>query len=262
MNGYELSRAWFDFSFENPEKISPNHGAIYFFAIEHNNRLGWRNKFGFPSQMTMDAIGIKKHSTYIRYFNDLVDWDFFKLIQKSQNQYSSNIISLTSAMPKKGEALDKAIMNHRDKHGANQSETIGITKRSIDKPLNNLTTKPIKQHNKEKVYSKEVHNSFINCSLNFPEHLMPNNENKKNQWLDTLDKLERIDKIPFDIIENVVMKTRRDPFWSKNFLSLTKLRKKNKDDIMYIVVFNEQIKNIDPCDNNEMTEKEFNDSFN
>jgi len=87
LTGYDLSRNFFDFCFENPELISPNHSAIYFFAIEHCNRLGWKRKYGFPTQMAMDAIGIKKHSTYIRYFNDLVEWGFFELMQKSQNQY-------------------------------------------------------------------------------------------------------------------------------------------------------------------------------
>ncbi len=81
MNSYDLSRGWFDFAFENPEKINPNHAAIYFFAIEHNNRLGWRNKFGFPTQMAMDAIGIKKASTYKKYFNDLDDWGLFIMIK-------------------------------------------------------------------------------------------------------------------------------------------------------------------------------------
>jgi hypothetical protein len=40
MNGYDLSRNFFDWCFENPEKVSPNHSAIYFFAIEHCNRWG------------------------------------------------------------------------------------------------------------------------------------------------------------------------------------------------------------------------------
>jgi len=139
MNGYELSRNWFDFCFENPEKINPNHTAIYFFAIEHCNRLGWKKKFGFPSQMTMDALGIKKHQTYIKYFNDLVDWSFFDLIQKSRNQYSANIISLMSAMPKNGEALDKAII----KHAAKQTESNGQSNSSIDKQRNKETKKPL-----------------------------------------------------------------------------------------------------------------------
>lgn len=139
MNSYDLSRNFWNWAFDNPEKVSPNHAAVYFFAIEHCNRLGWKKKFGFPSQMTMDAIGIKKHSTYIRYFNDLVEFGFFTLVQKSHNQYSSNIISLTSALPKKGGAMDKAILNHREK----QTESNGQSKRSINKQLNNLTTKQL-----------------------------------------------------------------------------------------------------------------------
>jgi len=136
MNGYELSKGWFDWAFENPEKISPNHSAIYFFAIEHCNRLGWRDKFGFPTQMAMDAIGIKKHQTYTRYLNDLVDWGFIIMVQRSSNQYSANIISLINAMPKNGKALGKAIVNH----AAKQTESMGQSNSSIDKLI---TNKPI-----------------------------------------------------------------------------------------------------------------------
>lgn len=131
MTGYELSRDWFDWAFENPDLVSPGHTAIYFFAIEHCNRLGWKEKFGFPTQMAMDAIGIKKHETFIRYFSDLVNWGFIKLVQKSTNQYSANIISLSSAVPKNGKALENAIQKHRGKQSESTGESIG----SIDKPI-------------------------------------------------------------------------------------------------------------------------------
>lgn len=137
MNGYELSKSWWDFCFENPEKINPNHSAIYFFAIEHCNRLGWKEKFGFPTQMAMDAIGIKKHQTYIKYFNELVEWGFFKLVQKSANQYSANIISLMNGLPKKGKALGKAIINHAAKQTQSSGQSTGQSNSSIIKPDNN-----------------------------------------------------------------------------------------------------------------------------
>lgn len=136
MNGYDLSKAWFDFAFENPEKINPAHAAIYFFAIEHCNRLGWKQKFGFPTQMVMDAVGIRKHDTYIKYFNDLVEWRFFELIEKSRNQYSSNIIRLRSAFPKNGKALGKALRQHDGRHGESTGESSGESKGSIIKPDN------------------------------------------------------------------------------------------------------------------------------
>lgn len=90
-----------------------------------------------------------------------------------------------------------------------------------------------------KVYSKEIHTCYENCLNSFDLHLHPKN---KNTWLSTIEKLERIDKIPFNHIERIVELIRKDDFWSKNFLSLPKLRKKNKDGLMYVVVFNEYLK--------------------
>lgn len=142
INGYQLTRSWFDFCFANPEKITPSHTAIFVFAIEHCNRLGWKEKFGFPSQMTMDALGIKKHQTYIKYFNDLVDWGFFKLVQKSNNQYSANIISLSIGKAKNGKALDKAFITYAAKQTETNGQSTGQSKDSIDKQqtINQLTT--------------------------------------------------------------------------------------------------------------------------
>ena len=115
MDIYNLSRNFWNFSFENPEKIKPNHIAMYFFAIEHCNRLGWKEKFGFPTTMVMDAISIKSYNTFIKTLNDLVDYGFFKLIEKSKNQYSSNIIAISKFDKAQYKALDKAITKHSTK---------------------------------------------------------------------------------------------------------------------------------------------------
>ena len=136
LTSYELSRNWFDWCFENPERISPNHTAMYFFIIEHCNRLGWKAKFGLPSTMVKDAIGIKSYNTYIKTLNDLVEWDFVKIIEKSKNQYSSNIVALSKNVKATNKALDKALIKHVTK----QSESTVQSNSSIDKPINN---KPI-----------------------------------------------------------------------------------------------------------------------
>ena len=109
MNSYELSRKWFDWCFENPEKISTNHSAMYFFIIEHCNRLGWKSKFGLPMEMTKDAIGMKNYRTYTKTFNDLVEWGFIDIVQKSKNQYSSCIIAIVKNTKATTKALDKAL---------------------------------------------------------------------------------------------------------------------------------------------------------
>lgn len=196
MNSYELSRAFWNWAFDNPEKISPNHAAIYFFAIEHCNRLGWKKKFGFPSQMTMDAIGIRKHTTYIRYFNDLVDFGFFKLIEKSKNQYSSNIICLTNALPKKGQAMDKAMLMHGVKHGEKQKE---YKQTSNQEQLNNVTAPTIemcRQYFDSRGYVEEFADKFFHYynSLNWlntkGNPISATWRHTSEQWMNGKDAIE------------------------------------------------------------------------
>lgn len=128
MDVFKLSRTWFDFCFENPEKIKPNHSALYFFCIEHCNRLGWKQKFGLPTTMAKEAIGISSYNTYISTLNDLVDWGFIILIEKSKNQYSSNIIAISNYDKALNKALDKALI----KHASKQSESTIQSINSID----------------------------------------------------------------------------------------------------------------------------------
>lgn len=136
-NIYNLSRKWFDFAYENPELIKPNHTAVYFFTIEHCNRLGWKDKFGLPSTMSMEAIGIKSYNTYINALNDLVDWGFIKMIEKSKNQYSANIVALLDFNKALAKALDKALIKHGAKHTIKQHESISESIDSVDKQVYN-----------------------------------------------------------------------------------------------------------------------------
>ena len=135
MNSYELSRKWFDWCFDNPEKVKPNHTALYFFCIEHCNRLGWQEKFGLPTEMSKSAIGIHSYNTYTKTLNELIEWGFIKMIQKSKNQYSSNIIALSNFNKASTEALDKAMI----KHASKQSESTGESIDSINKQVNKET---------------------------------------------------------------------------------------------------------------------------
>lgn len=134
-NSYELSRNWFDWCFENPDKINSNHTALYFFIIEHCNRLGWKEKFGLPTTMTMDALGIKNYKTYAKTFDSLVEWGFIKLIEKSKNQWSATVIALVKNTKANTKALSKASLTHSLKQ---VQSTV-----SIDKPINLITNKPI-----------------------------------------------------------------------------------------------------------------------
>lgn len=209
-NGYELSRAWFDFCFENPDKINPTHTALFFFAIEHCNRLGWKDKFGFPTSMAMEAIGIGSYNTYKHAFEDLIKFGFIKLIQKSTNKFSANIIALSKNDKATTKALDRALIKHSSKHNDTEDNT-------PKEPVEIENTSAIELNEWSKEY---FHEKYIN-----------------NKTLDVFDKLIRIDKYSMDDIKSAISFARNDNFWTSNFLSPAKLRNKDKNGVKYIDVF-------------------------
>jgi hypothetical protein len=85
ISGYALSRAWFDFAFENGSIVRPVHGVIYFWTIELANRMGWPKEFANPTSQAMAACGIQSYNTYKAAFSDLVNWKFITLIKPSTN---------------------------------------------------------------------------------------------------------------------------------------------------------------------------------
>ena len=190
MNSYDLSRSFINFAFENPDKIKPNHYAIYFFAIEHCNRLGWKKKYGLPTTMAMEAIGIKSYNTYINALNDLVEWGFIQLIEKSKNQYSSNIIALSNFDKAHNKALDKALIKHTTKHCRSTQQSIdSINKQETSKQE---TNKHIPEFEEFKQYAMSKKNDVDLIALNYKyeswkENGWKNGNGKKiKNWKSTL----------------------------------------------------------------------------
>ena len=173
MNDYfKLVRNFWDFAFDNPEKIKANHCALYCFIVEHCNRLGWKSKFGLPTTMAKDAIGIRSYNTYIQTLNDLVNFGFIKLVEKSTNQYSSNIIALSNFDKASSKALDKAFI----KHDTKQRESIS----SIDKQVT--------------IYNIQVYRAFAHLSLSVDDFNKLQTEYSKQQIDDVLDSIENFKK--------------------------------------------------------------------
>jgi hypothetical protein len=166
MNSYDLSRNFFNWSFENPELVSPALGSLYFFCIEHSNRLGNAKKFGLPFGMAMSAIGVSNRKTYYKALNDLVKYEFITIITQSSNQYSATIISINDKKRTKNTALDKAvglkclgkkypsndtsIVTSNDTSIVTSNDTSIVTSNDtstvhITKPINQITNKPNNQ---------------------------------------------------------------------------------------------------------------------
>lgn len=151
MDYFKLTRAFWDYAFENPEKIKPNHCALYLFIVEHCNRLGWKKKFGLPTTMAKDAIGIRSYNTYITTLNELVEFGLIELIEKSKNQYSSNIVTISNFDKAIDKSLDKALI----KHDTKQSESIVQSIDSIDK--------------QDTINKKTIYKSFAHLSISIEE---------------------------------------------------------------------------------------------
>lgn len=238
MTGYEYSRSWFDFSFANTHKIKPNHTAIYFFAIERCNRLGWKEEFGFPTDLAMEALGIKNYKTYIRTLQDLVDWGFIKWIQKSKNQYTANIIALVKNNNAKPQALDKAMFGHNIKQNRSSGQSIA----SIDKQVNN---KPINHETLEQKPLMEVKDFEVdidqklsfNWAIKFQELFLKNLKNKGaplkkikeasfEDFVAPVQKMLEKDGITEAQLQLAYELLHIDTFWNGVILDTNKLREK------------------------------------
>lgn len=239
MTGYEFSRGWFEYSFANSRKVKPIHTAIFFFAIECCNRLGWKEEFGFPTNLAMETLGIKNYKTYIQGLQDLVDWGFIIWIQKSKNQFTANSIALVKnhkALPK---ALPKAVSKASPKHYPKQVQSIA----SIDKLINNtkpLNLETLKQTPLLEIKSFEVFGNqkiYYQWAFKFQKLFLKNLENRGGpkkkieeatyeELVTPIEKMMKEDGINQKHLQLAYEALEQDEFWQGIILSTEKLRSK------------------------------------
>jgi len=87
----------------------------------------------------------------------------------------------------------------------------------------------------KKIYSEQAHSLFSDLVILFDEKLRPNTEIEKNKWVNVCEKLLKSNDA--EHIKTVVKKARMDDFWGKQFLSLNKLTKSDKDGVNYFIKF-------------------------
>ena len=154
-NGYALSRQWFDWSFENPDKATSNHCALYMWLVEINNRLGWVDKFQITSTECMQGMCCKSYKTYKKCLDDLIQWGFVLVVLSSKNQYQCNIIALVKNTKANTKALTKAML----KHLPTQVQSIDQSTSHIHKPTNH---KPQTSNLKREVFTPPSENEVYN----------------------------------------------------------------------------------------------------
>lgn len=108
-SGYALSRAWFDYAFENPDKVTVNQTALFMWLIELNNRMGWALKLSFNTEDAGIACGLKDRKTVWKAMNELVEIGFVTMIFKSSHRHKASVISILDNKILSSGCLDKSI---------------------------------------------------------------------------------------------------------------------------------------------------------
>ncbi len=237
-NGYILSRKWFDFAHENPSKVKPNHAALYFWLCELNNRLDWKEEFGLPSEKAMEIIGVRNHRTYKKAFESLVEWGFVKVIERTCNQHTATIISLTGLV-KNTEAPALALVKNTralSKHIPKQVQGTA----HIDKQINNKTKKPLNLSSEVFTPDYKPINNYDSISYRLwrqvydnllakgiePKSLL---RTKIKEWTNEVRLMIEKDGRTENEINELINFLARDPFWANNIKSTSKLREKFED---------------------------------
>lgn len=161
MTGYELSRKWFDWAWNNPDLNSTTMCALFMWLIEKWNRCGQPEKLSITASESMYVLNIKSRNTYSQAFALLVEHGFIKIVVKSSNQHSCTVISLAQNLSKhkdsKRTALDQALIQQRGKQ-EDSTDT-------INKQVNNdISSRKLKFSSDLKPflekYGKEMLNAF------------------------------------------------------------------------------------------------------
>lgn len=153
MNGYQLTRRWFDFAFDKTE-AKAQHTAVYCWLVELNNRLGWKENFTINTQFTMEGLSIGNKNTYLSVLTDLENWGFIKTIRPSINQNYGRVITLRCGDFATADttAMDMAVIQDND---GNDNGNVPIVKPINHKPINH---KPISNEPKpEKAKRQKIH---------------------------------------------------------------------------------------------------------
>jgi hypothetical protein len=163
MNGYNLIRAWYDFKYENPSVCRSIHSDLFCYIINLWNKLGHKNEFGLPTQITMESLGIGSYNTYKKTLDELIGFGVIKLVKESKNQHQSKIIAISIFDKASDKALDKATIKASDE----ATDT-------IIKQYNNITIEQIS----DEVFDLLVNNIDL-VNENLKKWIKEENKNKK-----------------------------------------------------------------------------------
>ena len=202
MTGYELSRAWFNWCFENTHIATPNHTALYMWFVEKWNRCGQKDNISVTTYESMDAIGMKSRNTISKTLKDLVDWGFVKIVVESKNQYSCKVIVLgqnlsshkDSTVASTRTALDQALTQAQGQH---KDSTVASTD-TINKQVTEETSKQV---NSDSSFSEKEAKTGDSSDTVISVNTLPSSAREKKKKEDS-KKAEKYESIFFGEVKS------------------------------------------------------------
>lgn len=240
-------------------RLKPNEFRLYCYVCSRPGTWEINN------QDIMNKLGIKTPHTLSRYWKKLTK---LKLIKREETRcksgkFSSYDYTLLPYVDEPHAVETTTVQNHNGSMHIH-SNTDNINNTELSSNTESITSKSKKDFSGEiektsevnvskgKELQKVAQKSFLDefgeevidtaraCLKFFPSHLHPNTDKAKKRTLETIDKLIRIDEVPPLEIIRLTKEAREDDFWASNFLSLNKLRSKDKNGMKYIVIFYEK----------------------
>ncbi len=93
INGFDQIKEFYSWSFNNQDKVTPQHISLYLFLINQNNRNNWVEWFKCPYDLGMAGSAIGNKKTYYKCLNDLMEWKFVKY-EHGINNFKAPLIKI------------------------------------------------------------------------------------------------------------------------------------------------------------------------
>lgn len=155
MNGYSLTKIWYEFTISTG-LTKPNHHALYHYLVYLANKLDWPLSFQIPNEPTMHGSGIGNYRTFKNTLQDLVDWGFIRMVEKSFNQHTANRIALVE--------MTKAPYKAKPKQSTKQRQSSA----DINKPIKPNKPKNLINRKKSELKEEELSENEKSVSIDLP----------------------------------------------------------------------------------------------
>lgn len=170
--------------------------------------------------------------------NELEDFGFLKrhkVRKGSHYVYDFELIDASKMGVGKSEVGKSNVGNYAAENPTQSNNKITkITK------IDNKITKITKNNKKKKIFPEIVLKAFDHIEQQFPERYRPSTQAQKDKWLDTIDKCHRLHNVSPRKLFLLIKEVRKDDFWKDNFLTVQKMRQRNKQGVLWIDVFMER----------------------